>query len=122
MKTYERKTPQNLDCGITVFMKVMGAKWKPCIIDLIHKGLTRPSEMHRHLPEATPRVIDLQLRELEEHCIVRKEIKPGFPLRADYTLTERGLSLIPVITQMDVWGFANIDCVKPVALGLPCTE
>lgn len=122
MKIYERKTPQDLDCGITVFMKVLGGKWKPCIIDLIHKGFKRPSEMHRQLPEATPRVIDMQLRELEQHCIVSKEVQSVFPLRAEYSLTEIGMSLVPIVAVMDTWGLSHAGCVKQVTLQPTCTE
>ena len=44
---YERKIPEDLDCGIIVAMKVFGAKWKPCIIDAINRGYNRPRELHR---------------------------------------------------------------------------
>ncbi|WP_295117156.1 helix-turn-helix domain-containing protein [uncultured Chitinophaga sp.] len=114
MQTYERKTPEDLDCGIIVFMKVLGGKWKPCIVDLIYNGITRPSEMHRQLPSATPRVIDMQLRELELHGLVCKTIQPGFPLRADYTLTKMGRDIMPIVTAMDIWGRNNGEYVKEV--------
>lgn len=114
MKTYERKTPEDLDCGITVFMKLLGGKWKPCIVDLIHYGYQRPSEMHRQLPSATPRVIDMQLSELEKYGIVSKKVLDGFPLRVEYSLTEMGISLLPIITSMDLWGKANSELVKEV--------
>ncbi|NSL88356.1 helix-turn-helix transcriptional regulator [Chitinophaga sp. Mgbs1] len=116
---YERKTPQDLDCGITVFMKVLGAKWKPCIMDLIHRGYKRPSEIHRQLTAATPRVVDMQLSELEQYGLVTKTIHPGFPLRADYTLTEMGLSILPVINAMDRWGITYAGKVKNVAQPIP---
>ncbi|RAJ80195.1 DNA-binding HxlR family transcriptional regulator [Chitinophaga dinghuensis] len=118
MQNYERKTPQDLNCGITVYMKIMGGKWKPCIIDLIHRGCHRPSEMHRQLPEATPRVIDIQLRELEVYGIVCKELQPGFPLRSDYYLTPLGESLLPVISLIDKWGATNADHVQQVTANL----
>jgi DNA-binding HxlR family transcriptional regulator len=114
MNSYERKTPEDLDCGITVFMKVLGGKWKPCIVDMISKGCRRPSEMHRELPTATPRVIDMQLSELEEHGIVRKEVQGGFPLRVDYFLTARGESLLPLVVAMDIWGKNNAAHIKDV--------
>ncbi|WP_236652732.1 winged helix-turn-helix transcriptional regulator [Chitinophaga vietnamensis] len=104
MLTYERKIPPDLNCGITVFMAVLGAKWKPCIIDAIYKGYRRPSEIHQAIKEATPRVLDMQLRELEAIGAVEKQVQPGFPLRADYTLTDLGLSLVPLILAMDKWG------------------
>lgn len=103
---YERKIPEDLDCGITVAMKVFGGKWKPCIIDAINRGYRRPSEMHKQIP-ATPRVIDMQLRELEEHGVLSKTVYPGLPLKVEYYLTEIGYSIIPIIESLDRWGFAN---------------
>jgi DNA-binding HxlR family transcriptional regulator len=117
MQTYERKTPEDLDCGITVFMKVLGAKWKPCIVDLISKGYKRPNEMHKQLITATPRVIDMQLSELESYGIVSKKVQKGFPLRVDYSLTDMGMSLLPLIASMDQWGMAHSGKVKKVTYG-----
>lgn len=117
MQTYERKTPEDLDCGVTVFMKVLGAKWKPCIVDLISKGYKRPSEIHKQLITATPRVIDMQLSELESYGIVSKKVQKGFPLRVDYFLTEMGKSLLPVISSMDQWGSVYSGQIKKVTFG-----
>ncbi len=104
---YEKKIPENLDCGINVAMKVFGAKWKPCIIDAINRGVMRPSELHREIVDATPRVIDMQLHELEEFNIVSKKVYPGLPLRVEYRLTGVGRSILPIIAQMDEWGNNN---------------
>ena len=116
MNNYERKIPEDLDCGLTVFFKVFGAKWKSCIIAAINEGHQRPSEIHRRLKEATPRVIDMQLRELEEFGIVSKNISNGFPLRAEYFLTEKGKSVLPLIATMESWGDANAEDVKNISL------
>jgi len=117
MQTYERKTPEDLDCGVTVFMKVLGAKWKPCIVDLISRGYKRPSEIHKQLIAATPRVVDMQLRELESYGIVCKKVHKGFPLHVDYSLTDMGKSLLPVIVSMDQWGAAYSGKVKKISSG-----
>lgn len=114
MNIYERKTPEDLDCGISVFMKVLGAKWKPCILAAIHAGYKRPSELHRQLKPATPRVVDMQLSELETFGVVSKQVYQGFPLRVDYSLTEMGRTLIPIIETMDSWGYAHATQVKQV--------
>jgi DNA-binding HxlR family transcriptional regulator len=103
----QRKTAENLDCGLNIAMKVFGAKWKPCIIDAINKGYKRPSEMHRVITSATPRVIDMQLKELELNGIVRKATYHEVPLRTEYSLTEVGLSLLPVIELLNDWGNKN---------------
>jgi DNA-binding HxlR family transcriptional regulator len=109
---YQRKTPEDLECGITIAMKIFGAKWKPCLVDAIHRGFRRPSEMHREIKGATPRVLDMQLRELETSGIVSKRQSIGFPLYTEYTLTDIGLSIMPVIDQMNVWGLRHKEQIE----------
>jgi DNA-binding HxlR family transcriptional regulator len=108
---YERKIPEDLDCGINISMKVLSGKWKPCIIDGIHKGIRRPSELHAAIPAAAPRVINMQLRELEEYGMVSKKVYAEIPLRVEYFLTEVGKSILPVINAIEKWGNANRDHV-----------
>jgi DNA-binding HxlR family transcriptional regulator len=102
----ERKIPEDLDCGLNVVMKIIGGKWKPCIIIAINMGFTRPSKMHRAIPQATPRVIDMQLRELEQLGIVNKQTFFEVPLRTEYSLTEEGRTLLPLIDSLQKWGNA----------------
>lgn len=108
-----RKTVENLECGITVSMKVFGGKWKPCIIDAIAKGHTRPSEMRRYIKEAPQRVIEMQLKELEQHGMVRKINYGGFPLKTEYSLTEAAMAVLPIIDLLNEWGINNKDLVAP---------
>lgn len=104
---YTRKIPQDLDCGIIVTMKVLGGKWKACIVDCINRGIKRPSEMHRSIDTASPRVINMQLNELEECGVISKKVYHGLPLRVEYNLTPIGLSLLPIIEMIDKWGSKN---------------
>lgn len=69
---YKRKLPLDLSCGIRITMSVIGSKWKPCIIDSLRESPKRPSQIHREIPEAVSRVLDQNLRELEEHGVVKK--------------------------------------------------
>lgn len=104
---YERKIPVDLDCPLRLTMSLMDSKWKSCILDELRHGPLRPSELHRALPEATPRVLDLQLRELTDDGLVRKTIYPELPPRSEYTITNLGRSLLPIIDAMIAWGEAN---------------
>jgi DNA-binding HxlR family transcriptional regulator len=105
--SYKRKITEDLNCGLVVAMKAFGSKWKPCILDAINKGFHRPSEIHKQIPEASPRVIDMQLRELENDGMVEKEQKAIYPLHTDYFLTETGSSILPLLNAMEKWGLAN---------------
>ena len=62
---YKKKIPFDIDCGIKITMEVIGGKWKSCIIQELCTGPKRPSELHRLFTEASPRVINQQLKELE---------------------------------------------------------
>lgn len=115
---YARKIKEDLDCGINISMKVFGAKWKPCIIDAIGRGISRPSELHRSLNSAAPRVIDMQLSELERFGVVTKKASIGFPLKVDYSLTALGESILPIVKQLDVWGSQNKNFVKETSMRL----
>jgi DNA-binding HxlR family transcriptional regulator len=93
---------------------VFGAKWKPCIIDAINRGFNRPCELHREISSASARVIDMQLRELEEYRVVSKKVYTGIPLKVEYSLTDLGKSILPVLDYMDEWGRKNIEFVKNI--------
>lgn len=104
---YERKIPVDLQCGVTVYDLMAGGKWKPYLINCINRGIGRPSELRRIIPGASTRVLRQQLNEMESMGLVVKEVFAEVPPRVEYALTERGLSLIPVIRMMDAWGLEH---------------
>lgn len=109
---YQHKLARPLACGVGVTMEVIGGKWKPCLLDNIRHGCRRPSDLHRSNPAATPRALDQQLKELEQHGVVRKVIHPVLPPKAEYFLTPLGESLLAVVDAMQVWGDAHGDEVR----------
>lgn len=106
--SYEKKIPVDLDCPLRLTMSLIESKWKSCILDELRSGKPfRPSEIHKLLPEAAPRVLDLQLKEMVEDGLVTKTIYPVLPPRSEYKISEVGLSLIPIIDSMLKWGQDN---------------
>lgn len=101
---YERKIPVDLECPLRLTMSLIDSKWKSCILDELRHRTLRPSELHKIFPEATPRVLDLQLKELVEDGLVSKTIYPELPPRSEYTITPLGMTLIPLIDAMIEWG------------------
>jgi len=101
---YERKIPKDLTCGMAMTMEIIGGKWKPCLIIDILKGYNRPSQLQRHNQNATKRVLNQHLKELEEHGIISKKIYHQLPLKVEYFLTDLGMSLVPILTLMSNWG------------------
>ena len=104
---YERKIPVDLDCPLRLTMSLMDSKWRSCILDELRHQSLRPNELHKLLPEAAPRVLDLQLKELVEDGLVSKTIFPELPPRSEYSITELGKTLIPIIDAMIDWGNRN---------------
>lgn len=105
MSKYNYKIPPiDLDCGVTITQFVMGAKWKPYLINCMTKGIHRPVEFQRVIKGATRRVLVRQLGELESVGIVRRVVYDTVPMRTEYFLTELGQSLVPIIRMMDAWG------------------
>lgn len=104
---YERKIPVDLDCPLRLTISLIDSKWKSCILDELRHRPMRPSELHKTFPEATPRVLDLQLKELVEDGLVCKTIYPELPPRSEYFITELGSTLIPIIDAMIEWGERN---------------
>lgn len=101
---YSRKIPVDLDCPLRLTMSLIDSKWKSCILDELRGGPMRPSELHKALPEAAPRVLDLQLKDLVDDGLVAKTVYPELPPRSDYRITELGQSLLPIIDAMLQWG------------------
>ena len=109
---YERKIPVDLGCPLRLTMSLIGSKWKSCILDELRHGALRPSELHKIFPEATPRVLDMQLKELVKDGLVSKTIYPELPPRSECAITPLGQSLLPIIDAMIDWGNQNTELFK----------
>ena len=86
-------------------LAVIGGKWKPII--LYHLSLAsavRFGELRRGMPDVTERMLTRQLRELESDGLVHREVYREVPPRVEYSLTQMGRSLIPLLLQMRAWG------------------
>lgn len=101
---YNKKMPIDLNCGVKVALEVIGGKWKSYIVFELSHGPMRPSELHKKLPGTSPRVIDQLLKELLDYGIVSRKVFNTVPKQTEYSLTEFGKTLLPVVTEMDKWG------------------
>ncbi|MEA5402892.1 winged helix-turn-helix transcriptional regulator [Arcicella sp. DC2W] len=113
---YERKILPNLNCGLDLIGEVLYGKWKIRLLWFINEGNQRPSELQRKIPDATRRVLNIQLKELEEHGLVSKIIYPVVPPKVEYSLTEFGQTLIPILSAMGQWGDTNEAHLRSVIL------
>lgn len=113
---YERKIPLNLNCGLDLVGEVLYGKWKIRLLWFIHEGNKRPSELQRKIPDASRRVLNIQLKELEDHGLISKVIYPVVPPKVEYSLTDFGKTLIPVISTLGNWGDKHEERLRSVIL------
>lgn len=99
----ENEAPQ-YSCSAEVTLDVIGGKWKGIILALLAENPRRFSELKRELPAITQRMLTHQLRELEADSIVHREIYQQIPPKVEYSLTDFGETLKPILLAMQVWG------------------
>jgi len=113
---YERKIPLRLNCGLDLIGEVLYGKWKIRLLWFIHEGYKRPSELQKKIPNASRRVLNIQLNELEGHELISKKIYPVVPPKVEYSLTEFGETLIPVISALGQWGDEHQERLRHLIL------
>jgi len=92
-------------CSVELALQVIGGKWKPIILWHLHvRDTQRFGQLKRHMPNVTQKMLTQQLRELEADGLVRREVYPQIPPKVEYSLTQLGRSVLPVIDQLSRWG------------------
>jgi DNA-binding HxlR family transcriptional regulator len=91
-------------CPVEVAMAVLGGAWKLTAVKYLLQRTHRFGDLRRAVGPVTPRVLTRQLRELEADGIVTRTVYAQVPPRVEYSLTDRGRSLEPIVTALDAWG------------------
>lgn len=92
------------DCPVEAALDLIGGKWKAMVIALLMDKTMRFNELQRALKTVTHRVLAAQLKDLEECGIVHRELFPEVPPRVEYSLTQLGRTLRPLIDELRNWG------------------
>jgi DNA-binding HxlR family transcriptional regulator len=96
---------KEFNCEKELTLSVIGGKWKMLILwHLGKEGTKRFNELKSLIPGITQRMLVNQLRELEEDLIIHREVYPVVPPKVEYSLTEKGESLMPILESMYEWG------------------
>jgi DNA-binding HxlR family transcriptional regulator len=98
-----------LTCGVQTTLSVIEGHWKLPILFRLLDGTRRFGELRKHLPSATQRMLTLHLRELERDGLIHREVYREVPPKVEYSLTQLGRSLEPLLRFMSEWGHANRD-------------
>ena len=106
---------QNVEyhCSMELTLELIGGKWKSLILWHLGENTLRFSELKRALPKITQKMLTQQLRELELHGLVRRFIYTQVPPRVEYSLTEAGRSLLPILDTLCQWGVCYVNEMAP---------
>ncbi len=99
-----KKRTSEYGCSVEATLDVIGGKWKGVILYHLLQETQRFGELQRLMAGITRRMLTLSLRELEEAGIVHREVYKQVPPKVEYSLTEYGRSLEPVISSLRAWG------------------
>ncbi len=91
-------------CPVEATLDLIGGKYKSLILWRLADGKLRFSELKKAISNATPKMLTQQLRELEAQNLIHREVYPVIPPRVEYSLTELGHSLMPILVAMRDWG------------------
>jgi len=94
-------------CPAEATLRVIGGSWKVPILWHLSKGTKRFSQLRRDLPGVTQKMLTQQLRELERAGVVHRKVYPQVPPKVEYSLTNRGRTLMPIVSAMCKWGTAR---------------
>ena len=92
-------------CPVDATINMIGGKYKSLILwKLITETTLRFSQLRKEIPTATPKMLTQQLRELEANGLIHRQVFPVVPPKVEYSLTNFGKSIRPVLESMYIWG------------------
>ncbi|WP_289033652.1 helix-turn-helix domain-containing protein [uncultured Roseibium sp.] len=96
-------------CAVEATLSLIDGKWKGVVLYHLLDSTLRFNEIRKKLPSVTQRMLTNQLRSLETDGLIERKVYPVIPPKVEYSLTERGRSLEPVIMALKDWGDAHRD-------------
>ncbi len=106
-KQWHTDNPEN--CPMVYSLNVIGGKWKPVILHMLVDGIMRFGELKKNIPPVTQKMLTQQLRQLENDGLVYRKVYAEVPPRVEYSLTDKGKTLVPVLDQLYQWGAEHRD-------------
>ena len=94
----------NDHCPVEATLELIGGKYKALILWHLAGNKLRFNELRKAITSATPKMLTQQLRELESQHLIHREVFPVIPPKVEYSLTETGRSLMPILVAMRDWG------------------
>ena len=94
----------NNSCPVAATLNLIGGKYKALILWHLADDTLRFSELRKRISGATAKMLTQQLRELEQDSLIHREVYPVIPPKVEYSLTQLGKSLMPILVEMRDWG------------------
>ena len=94
----------NVNCPVAATLHLIGGKYKALLLWHLSGRVLRFSQLRQLVPEATPKMLTQQLRELEQDGLINRKVYPVVPPKVEYSLTPLGESLFPILEAMYNWG------------------
>jgi DNA-binding HxlR family transcriptional regulator len=91
-------------CAMDITMHYIGGKWKTVVLWYLRNKTYRFGELKKKIPDITEKMLSLQLKALERDSIIKRDVYAEVPLKVEYSLTEFGKTLIPVLEEIARWG------------------
>lgn len=104
-----QKKQINNKCPVSTTLGLVGGKYKALLLWHLTNRTLRFNELQKMIPEATPKMLTQQLRELENDNLIIRKVYPVVPPKVEYSLTELGKSLFPILNAMYDWGVVLME-------------
>jgi DNA-binding HxlR family transcriptional regulator len=101
-------------CSVIATLKVFATKWKPCIICYLSKKPLRYNELYRIIPNISRKMLSEHLKELEADAVIVRSVYDKKLQHVEYSLSPKGISLLPLLEQLQDWGLTNIKNVLSI--------
>ncbi len=114
-------TNMNDQCSVIATLRLFATKWKPCIICYLSERPMRYNELYRIIPNISRKILSEHLKELERDALICRIQYDYKRQKVEYSLTEKGKSLLPILEQLQDWGLQNIKNVLSIQQMLTAT-
>lgn len=91
-------------CPVETTLMLIGDKWKVLIMRDLRSGTKRFGELKKSVTGISQKVLTSNLRDMEENGLLTRKVFPEVPPRVEYTMTELGMSMCPILDAMEIWG------------------
>lgn len=104
----KQRHQQYYDCPVEATLDVIGGKWKGVILFLLIEETLRFGQLRKRLAKVSQRTLTNQLRQMEQDGLINRKVFAEVPPKVEYSVTDLGRSLEPILVKMQEWGNGNL--------------